>query len=157
MMVLEAMPRGVPVVATGVGGVAEAVEDGKSGLLVHPNDPTALADTILRLLDNENLRRSMGQAARQRAIQLFSWDKAAQDQMEVFKGLESQSNRSKAALLPRHFIESACLSQSRRSSAKRGPMRVGAGREFGSGLLPCRWTLNGERSPAREEMSRSEL
>ena len=46
--VMEAFALGVPVVATAVGGVAEAVTDGVSGLLVPPGDPTALADAILR-------------------------------------------------------------------------------------------------------------
>jgi len=49
--VMEAFALGVPVVATAVGGVAEAVTDGESGLLVAPGDPTALAEAILRATD----------------------------------------------------------------------------------------------------------
>ncbi|HVB34905.1 MAG TPA: glycosyltransferase family 4 protein [Patescibacteria group bacterium] len=93
MPLTEAMSSGVPVVATRVGGIPEVVEDGKTGLLVEPNDPSALAEAILRLLDNEDLRLSMGEAARRRAIELFSWDKVAQDLLNVYNGLASGRDR----------------------------------------------------------------
>src|SRR5207253_10486932 len=49
LTILEAMARGLPVVATCVGGNPEVVEDGRTGLLVPPRDPEALARGILRL------------------------------------------------------------------------------------------------------------
>ena len=52
MSVMEAMLHGVPVVATGVGGVPEIVQDGKTGLLVPPGDVGALAAAVLRLLES---------------------------------------------------------------------------------------------------------
>jgi glycosyltransferase involved in cell wall biosynthesis len=61
---LEAMRAGVPVVASAVGGVAEIVEDGVTGLLVPPADPAALARAIERLLADEPERRRLASAAR---------------------------------------------------------------------------------------------
>jgi len=64
LAVLEAMACGRPVVATPVGGVTEAVEDGHTGLLIPPNEPEALAKAICTLLDDESLRCRLGQQAR---------------------------------------------------------------------------------------------
>ncbi len=69
---LEAMAVGLPVVATAVGGTPEAVVNGETGLLVPPRDPSALAQAITRLLQAPDLRRKMGQAGRERVVQLFS-------------------------------------------------------------------------------------
>ncbi len=74
MSTIEAMACGIPVVTTPVGGVPEVIEDGKSGSLVEPGDPDELARAIGRLLEDESLRLSMGQAARKRAVKLFSWE-----------------------------------------------------------------------------------
>jgi glycosyltransferase involved in cell wall biosynthesis len=60
----EAMAVGTPVVATRVGGLAEVVDDGVTGLLVEPGDPDALAAAVLEVLDR---REAMGAAARQAA------------------------------------------------------------------------------------------
>jgi glycosyltransferase involved in cell wall biosynthesis len=62
--VLEAMRAGLPVIASNVGGVSEAVEHGRTGLLVPPQDPQALARAIDRLLMDAPLRRDLGAAAR---------------------------------------------------------------------------------------------
>jgi glycosyltransferase involved in cell wall biosynthesis len=64
---LEAMAMGTPPVVTDVGGSAEVVVDGRSGLLVPPRDPDALAKGVLSLLRDDGLRRRLGQAAEARA------------------------------------------------------------------------------------------
>lgn len=56
---LEAMAQRVPVVSTNVGGVADLVTNGKNGLLVPPRGPRALADAILRVLRDDNLRAEL--------------------------------------------------------------------------------------------------
>jgi glycosyltransferase involved in cell wall biosynthesis len=61
---MEAMASGRPVIATRVGGVAELVADGQSGLVVAPGDAQALADAILRLAADPALRAAMGTAGR---------------------------------------------------------------------------------------------
>ena len=69
--ILEAMAAGLPVVATDVGGVAEAVENGETGCLVPAADPEALARALERLVSDADLRRRLGAAGRARALRLF--------------------------------------------------------------------------------------
>jgi glycosyltransferase involved in cell wall biosynthesis len=69
--ILEAMAAGLPVVASNVGGVAEAVVDGETGLLVPAGDAPALADAIERLLADPGLRRRLGARGRERARRCF--------------------------------------------------------------------------------------
>ena len=62
LTILEAMALSRPVVASNVGGIPEMVEDGVTGLLVPPHDPTALAAAIVRLLTNHPLADTLGRA-----------------------------------------------------------------------------------------------
>ncbi|MCX7015190.1 MAG: glycosyltransferase [Candidatus Sumerlaeota bacterium] len=64
---IEAMALGKPIVAARVGGMAEAIADGESGLLVPPDEPAALAEAILRLLNDKTLAERLGRGARRRA------------------------------------------------------------------------------------------
>ncbi|HST24941.1 MAG TPA: glycosyltransferase family 4 protein [Gaiellaceae bacterium] len=73
----QAMAHARPVVATAVGGLAEAIVDGESGLLVPPGDTRALREGILRLLGDAELRARLGAAARERVQALYSRDAAA--------------------------------------------------------------------------------
>jgi len=84
---IEAMACQVPVVATRVGGMTEIVEEGKTGILVEPGDAPALAEAIIRLLSDEGLRKSMGEAARKRAIDLYSWEKTVEDLLCHYKNI----------------------------------------------------------------------
>lgn len=70
--VVEAMAAGCPPVATAAGGPLESVEDGISGLLVAPDDASALAGAVNRLLTDPTLARKLGRAGRQRALSHFS-------------------------------------------------------------------------------------
>jgi glycosyltransferase involved in cell wall biosynthesis len=70
--VIEAMACGLPVVATDVSGVAEALGRDGAGVVVPPEDSPRLAAAIARLLDDEPLRRRLGEQARRRAEQEFS-------------------------------------------------------------------------------------
>lgn len=70
--VLEAMASSLPVVATAVGGVPELVEQGVTGLLVPPGDPSALADAILTVVSDAHTRNVMGAAGRERVVSRFT-------------------------------------------------------------------------------------
>jgi glycosyltransferase involved in cell wall biosynthesis len=74
MSVLEAMAAGLPVLATSVGGIPEAVADGVEGFLVPPGDVDALAARLAQLLEDEALARRMGEAARRKVESTFSSD-----------------------------------------------------------------------------------
>jgi glycosyltransferase involved in cell wall biosynthesis len=73
--VLEAMAAGLPVVAARVGGVPELIESGTSGVLVNPNDPTALSRALLSVMDRPSYAHSLGRAARRQVERRFSFDR----------------------------------------------------------------------------------
>jgi len=71
---VEAQAMGVPVVATNVGGVPEAVTHGITGILVEPKSEQDLADAILTLIKNPDLRMQMGKAGRQHVLDKYDWN-----------------------------------------------------------------------------------
>lgn len=85
MVVREAMAYGRAVVATNVGGLADAVDDGVTGLLVPPADVPALRAAIERLLADPELRARLGAAAREKAIREWSWNTAADALLDAYR------------------------------------------------------------------------
>jgi glycosyltransferase involved in cell wall biosynthesis len=77
LSVLEAMASGTPVVASRTGGLSEVVCDGETGFLVTPGDVVELHDRIDQLLRNPVLARRMGNLARTRVLDQFTWDRTA--------------------------------------------------------------------------------
>jgi colanic acid/amylovoran biosynthesis glycosyltransferase len=73
----EAMGYGRPVVATAVGGLLDALQDGETGRLVPPADPAALRSALVSLLEDRGVRERLGRAARAQARTAFAWDQAA--------------------------------------------------------------------------------
>ncbi|MEK7567127.1 MAG: glycosyltransferase family 4 protein [Patescibacteria group bacterium] len=69
---LEAGLAGLPVIAASVGGVPEIIENEKTGLLVEPANASELAKAILRLIQDENLRKTLGENLRQKVLKNFS-------------------------------------------------------------------------------------
>jgi glycosyltransferase involved in cell wall biosynthesis len=84
---VEAMAAGLPVVATRSGAIPETVKDKKTGFLVGKNDPRALAEGILKLLHDDNLRGKMGRAARGWIHGNFIWDKVAENMYKSYSDL----------------------------------------------------------------------
>jgi len=85
MTIVEAMFCGVPVIASDVGGNAEAVEHEKTGFVFHPDDHEALASHLDNLLDNYPLRKKMSAAAKKRAEQNFHIEDVASQYLDVLK------------------------------------------------------------------------
>ena len=86
MVVVEALARGLPVLATGVGGIAEALGStpgGPPGVLVPPDDPAALAAALGTWLDDPGLRRRLRRAAVARRATLTGWDDTAAEVSQV--------------------------------------------------------------------------
>jgi starch synthase len=90
---LEAMACATAVVASDVGGIPEVVVDGETGLLVHydaadPGDfEDALAAAVNELVGDPARATAMGEAGRQRAVEVFGWDVAARRTVEIYESL----------------------------------------------------------------------
>jgi glycosyltransferase involved in cell wall biosynthesis len=90
--VLEAMAMGLPVIATRVNGIPEAVDDGLTGLLVTPQDEIRLADAISALAMDEAARRRMGHAGRAAVVRRFALDRMV-DELERLYATVSADGR----------------------------------------------------------------
>ncbi len=84
---LEAMRAGLPVVASEVGGVGEAVADGESGLLFTPGDVKGLREQLGVLIDDPGLRRAMGEAGRRRFTEHFSLEQMVEKTIQVYESM----------------------------------------------------------------------
>jgi glycosyltransferase involved in cell wall biosynthesis len=81
----EAMAYGRPVVASAVGGLVDAVEEGVTGLLVPPSDVPALRAAVERVLEDGELRDRLGAAARATARERFSWAAATEATIRAYR------------------------------------------------------------------------
>ena len=95
---VEAMAAGKPVVASRVGGIPEAVEDGKTGILVPPGDARALASALTVMMDNPEKALEMGRRGRERAEKLFDEERMVDSICALYRELFGQVSNSKAAL-----------------------------------------------------------
>jgi D-inositol-3-phosphate glycosyltransferase len=82
LVAVEAMACGVPVVATAVGGLAETIDDGRTGMLVQPRSPSSIAAALRSVLSDERRRRAMGRAGGERARR-YGWDRIASENLNV--------------------------------------------------------------------------
>ena len=80
---LEAASHGLPVIAHDTGGVKDAVQHGKNGFLINPDEPEYLVECIGKLIKDENLREEMGEQGVKWASS-HSWDEVA---MQLYSGI----------------------------------------------------------------------
>jgi glycosyltransferase involved in cell wall biosynthesis len=85
--VLEAMAAALPVVATRTGGLPELVDDGQTGTLVEPDDPTDLAAAVARLARDEEMRVRLGRAGAARVRQHFDARNVARQMVALYERL----------------------------------------------------------------------
>jgi glycosyltransferase involved in cell wall biosynthesis len=78
LVALEAMASGTPVIASRVGGLAEVVQDGRTGFLVPPGDVAALRDRLEQVLGDPALAQRLGDNARALVLERFTWSQVAQ-------------------------------------------------------------------------------
>lgn len=83
---LEAMACGIPIVASKIGGIPSVVKDRENGLLVPPRNSEALADAIIYLLENEDVREKMGENGRKKVVN-YSWERIAEETEKVYEGI----------------------------------------------------------------------
>lgn len=99
MVALEALASGAAVLASNAGGLALTIEDGRSGLLFPPDDHTALAAQVARLLDDPAFADELRAGARRRAAE-YSWGSVARRITAIYAELVSQREAERAALRP---------------------------------------------------------
>jgi glycosyltransferase involved in cell wall biosynthesis len=87
LSVLEAMAAGLPVVASSIDGVPEAVVDGETGFLTPPGEPQEVAAVLTRLAAEPELRTRLGQAARRRAEERFSLPRWRAAHLDLYREL----------------------------------------------------------------------
>jgi phosphatidyl-myo-inositol dimannoside synthase len=94
IVALEAAAAGKPVVATRVGGVPDAVEHGKSGILVDPGDYQALTEAVTAMFNDGAKRFTIGTYARERVNMKFSWNHVVESWAKVFSLFDDRLNHS---------------------------------------------------------------
>lgn len=77
LVFLEANFFGKPVIAGRSGGISDAVIDGVTGFLVDPENPEKIAEAIIKLFENPDLAKKMGEQGRRRVMEEFTWERAA--------------------------------------------------------------------------------
>jgi N-acetyl-alpha-D-glucosaminyl L-malate synthase BshA len=89
---LEAMACEVPVIASHVGGIPEVVTDGETGFLSSVGDLDKMATDVVRLLENEGMRREMGRRARESAISRYRTDVVIPQYIEFYHKVIAKSS-----------------------------------------------------------------
>lgn len=84
LAVLDAMAAELPVVATNISGNRDIIVDGQNGLLVEPGDVESIAERSIRLLQDENLRKRLGQAGND-TVRKYSWDEIANQYLDLYR------------------------------------------------------------------------
>jgi glycosyltransferase involved in cell wall biosynthesis/peptidoglycan/xylan/chitin deacetylase (PgdA/CDA1 family) len=93
VVLMEAMSTGLPVVASGISGIPELVSDGRSGLLVPPGDPAALATALGRLAADPDLRRRLGAEGRRTVEEGFDVERSADELVARFSASAREAAR----------------------------------------------------------------
>jgi len=94
---LEAAAAGKPVVAGASGGLLSAIRDGETGVLVDPENPEAVADAVVSLLNNRAYAEQLGRAGRQRVERELTWDAMARSARQIVGELISKKDGTPSA------------------------------------------------------------
>jgi len=97
MSILEALARGIPVVAPAVGGINEIITNGVEGFLIEDRNPDTFTEKCLLLRENKELREKMSKAARDRADQFFSADRMAENYYRLYCDTAPQARQWKGS------------------------------------------------------------
>jgi glycosyltransferase involved in cell wall biosynthesis len=90
-IMLDAMGRGIPVIATGVGGVYSVVSDGETGLVVPPSNSTRLAERILELLEDPLRARNLAANGRELVREEFNVERMVQETAELYREIVEEA------------------------------------------------------------------
>ena len=89
MSILEAMARGIPTVATPVGGIPQVINDGIDGLLIPVDNHQALAVALNHLLESNELRKKMGSLARNKILNSFDINLILSEILSIYRNAAS--------------------------------------------------------------------
>ena len=92
IVLMEAMSHALPVVATEVGGVPELVDNGRTGLLVPPEDPAALAEALRRILDDPDRATEMGREGAKTIVESFNATTSAAQLEKLFRAIRTSDS-----------------------------------------------------------------
>jgi len=95
LVILEAMATKTPVIATRKGGIPSAVKDGINGFLIRPKSSRQIAEACNKLLENDELRKKMGNAARETVKEKFTWKKIAKKYLRIYQKAYTNGNGKK--------------------------------------------------------------
>lgn len=84
-VIMEAMGVGLPVIATNVGGAREVIVNGENGVLIEPNDISAISDQVIRLSGDSEMRRRLGVAGRKTVTWNFTAEQMVERQYDLYK------------------------------------------------------------------------
>jgi glycosyltransferase involved in cell wall biosynthesis len=98
--ILEAMRAGLPVIASRVGGISEVVIDGETGLLVPRNSVSALAQALTRVIEDFELRVTLGRAARRRFSEEFLFARQAERMHSLYMEVLEAGKRRRSEVRP---------------------------------------------------------
>jgi len=87
LSIMEAQSAGLPVIASRVGGIPSLIEDGKTGILVEPENSEALAKAIIKLFDDKDRLGAIGMAGREFIQKYYSADRMVDKTMELYRNL----------------------------------------------------------------------
>jgi glycosyltransferase involved in cell wall biosynthesis len=90
LVVLEGWAQERPTIGSHVGGISELIQDNKTGILVPPNDPMALSEAVVRLLENPNLATEMGKRGRLETLPRFTVEAMVQETEHIYRRLIEQ-------------------------------------------------------------------
>lgn len=93
--IFEYMAMGKPVIASDLQLIKDVIRDGIDGILVPPGRPCKLANAILRLLQNDRLKKNLGRNARKKVLQYYSWNNLISIFIEIIKSILGKSRRDK--------------------------------------------------------------
>ena len=83
--ILEAAACEIPAITSNIGGLTEVNLDNKTGIVINPDDPNKLAESIVSLYDNEALRLKLGSNARRRVVEKFNWKDNVSQMIKIYK------------------------------------------------------------------------
>ena len=88
--VLEAAACEIPSITSNIGGLVEVNLHNETGIVIEPNNPEKLAESILMLYEDENLRSKLGKNARKRVVENYNWEKNVSQMINLYKSYKNK-------------------------------------------------------------------